>query len=129
MNTQQQDEFAVKIVTLLDPATKQIDGEIAAKLLEARKEALAHFQGNPARAWMPQWAMAAMDHVMEPFGNNLRAGFVLLALFVSIVGVIAWQTTNQQGSEIAEIDVGLLTDELPINAYLDKGFDSWLKRP
>jgi len=22
----------------------------------------------------------------------------------------------------------LLTDELPLNAYLDRGFDSWLKR-
>jgi hypothetical protein len=29
---------------------------------------------------------------------------------------------------LAEVDAGLLTDELPINAYLDKGFDSWLKR-
>jgi hypothetical protein len=24
--------------------------------------------------------------------------------------------------------VNLLTDDLPINAYLDQGFDSWLKR-
>ena len=29
-------------------------------------------------------------------------------------------------AELAEIDAGLLTDELPISAYLDKGFDSWV---
>ena len=31
-------------------------------------------------------------------------------------------------SDIADIDAGLLTDDLPINAYLDQGFDSWLQR-
>jgi hypothetical protein len=31
-------------------------------------------------------------------------------------------------NDFAEIDVNLLTDDLPINAYLDSGFDSWLKR-
>ena len=29
---------------------------------------------------------------------------------------------------IADLDARLLTDDLPIDAYLDKGFDSWLKR-
>jgi hypothetical protein len=30
--------------------------------------------------------------------------------------------------EAEEIDSALLTSELPINAYLDQGFDAWLKR-
>ena len=29
---------------------------------------------------------------------------------------------------IAEIDAGLLTDDLPFNAYLDNNFEAWLKR-
>jgi hypothetical protein len=29
---------------------------------------------------------------------------------------------------LADLDVRLLTDDLPIDAYLDKGFDSWLNR-
>ncbi len=36
--------------------------------------------------------------------------------------------TNGVMSGIADIDLGLLTDDLPIDAYLDKDFDSWLKR-
>jgi hypothetical protein len=28
--------------------------------------------------------------------------------------------------ELGAVDAGLLADELPIGAYLDKGFDAWL---
>ena len=45
-----------------------------------------------------------------------------------MIGIAYWQNGSSPASEMAEIDAGLLSDELPINAYLDKGFDSWLKR-
>lgn len=131
MNTLQDHELAEKIAGLLDQATKQIDTKTTDKLLAARKEALAHFQEKPAPVWLPEWAGAAANraaHIFEPFNHNLRAGFALLALLASLGAIVAWQT-SQQTSEIAEIDASLLTDELPINAYLDKGFDSWLKPP
>ena len=31
-------------------------------------------------------------------------------------------------AEFADIDSQLLADDLPIDAYLDKGFDAWLKK-
>ena len=34
--------------------------------------------------------------------------------------------TLQQGDENEEIDILVLADDLPINAYLDDGFDAWL---
>jgi len=129
MNSDQESALAAKIATLLDQSARDIDAPTAAKLLEVRKEALAHFQEKPPRAWAPAWATQAVGRITEPFSNNLRAGLVLLAFLASIAGVVAWQSINQQASEIAELDQALLTDELPINAYLDKGFDSWLKRP
>ena len=36
-----------------------------------------------------------------------------------------WQTL-QQGDENEEIDIMLLVDDLPVNAYLDNEFDAWL---
>jgi hypothetical protein len=129
MNTDQENQLAAKIASLLDQAARDIDTPIAAKLLEVRKEALAHFQEKPVRAWTPAWATEAVGRITEPFGYNLRAGLVLLAFLAAVAGGVAWQTISQQGSEFAEIDEALLTDELPINAYLDKGFDSWVKRP
>ena len=131
MTTPQDHELAEKIVSLLNQGTNQIDAKTAGKLLTARKEALARYQQKPTSAWMPHWATAGVNHAslyFEPFSHNLRAVLVLLALLGSLSAVLAWQASSQQGSEFADIDEGLLTDELPINAYLDKGFDSWLKR-
>jgi hypothetical protein len=59
--------------------------------------------------------------------NNLRAVLVAAALVSVIAIAMNWHTTST-GPDIAEIDAQLLTDELPINAFLDQGFDSWLKR-
>ncbi|MGH8724065.1 MAG: DUF3619 family protein, partial [Burkholderiales bacterium] len=39
----------------------------------------------------------------------------------------AWQQ-NQRAAELEEIDSLLLADDLPIDAYLDRGFQSWLKK-
>ena len=138
MNTQQDhqlderpldDKLAEKIASLLDQSTREIAAPTAAKLLAARKEALAHFQEKPAHAWASQLATNGfLGRIAEPFSHNLRARFVVMALLASLLGVVTWQTMSSQGSEIAEVDEGLLTDELPINAYLDKGFESWLKR-
>jgi hypothetical protein len=50
----------------------------------------------------------------------------IAALVLGLAGVAYMHTPAP--SDIADIDAGLLTDELPINAYLDQGFDSWLKR-
>jgi hypothetical protein len=129
-DTSQEHELAEKIVNLLNQGTTQLDTRTTAKLLKARKDALARFEHRPTHTWMPAWVVAGggrLSLFSRPM--NLRAGLVLLALLGSFAGAVAWQTMSQQGSEIAEIDAGLLTDELPINAYLDKGFDSWLKRP
>ena len=39
--------------------------------------------------------------------------------------MIYWQTL-QPGNESEEIDIMLLVDDLPVNAYLDDEFDEWL---
>ena len=125
---QQNDALAARIAALLDESTKEIDSRTADKLLTARKEALAHFSETPAHARAPEWVLAGVQRLSTPFGGNWRLGFAALTLVVAAAGAVVWHGLQPQGSEIAEIDEGLLTDELPINAYLDKGFDSWAKR-
>jgi len=55
---------------------------------------------------------------------------VLLPLMLLAVGAFAINTWQQAqlAHEIEEIDAAVLTSDLPIDAYLDKGFDAWLKR-
>ena len=50
-----------------------------------------------------------------------------IALIVSLAAIYTWQQ-NQRAAEVEELDAMLLTDELPIDAYLDRGFQNWLKK-
>lgn len=127
--TQQDHELAEKIIGLLNQSTQQLDAATASKLLAARKQALARFNEQPEPVRMLEWAAQGATRITEPFSHNLRAWAVLLALLATLAGAVAWQSFSTQGSDIADIDEALLTSELPINAYLDRSLDSWLKRP
>ena len=131
-NTQKDQELAElagKITRMLNDGVAQMDDRTSAKLLAARKEALAHFVDHPKHSVMPEWAVAGLGRITHPFGSRLSTSLLILAMVATLAGAIAWHhVTTPQGSEISEIDEGLLTDELPISAYLDKGFDSWVKR-
>jgi len=58
---------------------------------------------------------------------SLRVLLPLALLVAGVIGIYSWQQ-NQVQVDIEEIDAGLLTDELPLEAYLDRGFQDWLKK-
>jgi hypothetical protein len=122
-------DLATKIVGYLGEGARDIDASTAARLLAARKVALAHYQGERAPAWTWAWATQAAGRMVESRrSETLQMLIAVTILAAALIGGVYWQNHNSQANELAELDVGLLTDELPINAYLDKGFDSWLKR-
>jgi hypothetical protein len=54
------------------------------------------------------------------------------AVALAVAALVYMQTMNQQSMfvpnhEVGAVDAGLLADDLPIGAYLDKGFDAWLE--
>jgi hypothetical protein len=64
------------------------------------------------------------------FGFDLGWTVHLVPLLVLLAGLLAmshWHQ-NRYAEELADIDVQMLADELPPAAYLDRGFDTWLKR-
>jgi len=102
----------------LEPATRK-------RLKAAREQALAR-----QRMTEPAFGLAWADAIVGRFsGNPASASIALIgaALILALVGIQYWQ---QQPSveDIEEIDSAILTGDLPINAYLDKSFDTWLKR-
>jgi len=50
-----------------------------------------------------------------------------LLLVIGLFGIYGWQQ-KQKVADRAELDAMLLSDDLPIDAYLDKGFQAWLKK-
>ena len=117
-------EFGNKIKQQLDQAL-DLDATTRGRLKIARQQALAR-----QRMTEPVFALAWVDAVVGRLSGNPASAAVALAgaaLIIALVGIQYWQHMPTV-EEIEEIDSALLTSDLPINAYLDKGFDSWLKR-
>lgn len=102
----------------LDPAT-------LSQLKAAREQALARQRASEP-VFAPAWVGAVVGRVS---GSPASAGIAIAgaALILALVGIQYWQH-GPTVEEIADIDAALLSSELPINAYLDKSFDTWLKR-
>lgn len=123
---QSHEELAGKIGRHLDYGADHLSQTTREGLLEARKLALSRFTERPEPVWGLAWAgRAGMRRTEHRTPSYLIAGAALIAV---LIGIIYWQSVPGLSNELAEIDAGLLTDDLPINAYLDKGFDSWLSR-
>jgi hypothetical protein len=122
MNEQQ---IAYRIKQLLNRGLDLDAGKLA-RLKAAREAALVR---QRVESRVPVWAWA--DNVIGKSGGpSALIPRVLLPMAVLILGLIAinqWRDT-QVAAEIEEIDAAVLTGDLPLDAYLDKGFDAWLKR-
>jgi hypothetical protein len=117
-------KFGYKIKQQLDQA---LDLEPAARnrLKVAREQALVR-----QRMTEPVFVLAWADAVVGRLSGNPASASIALAgavLILALVGIQYWQQTPTV-EEIEEIDAAILTGDLPINAYLDKSFDTWLKR-
>ncbi|HKU71964.1 MAG TPA: DUF3619 family protein [Burkholderiales bacterium] len=125
---QPEQELARKLVQHLDDGVDRLAPDVRERLATARRAALSQYREQSAPVFGLSWAGQAAARLG---GNRLYEGRNLVAVaafMVALAGIAWWQVSNNPVNDIADIDTSLLTDELPVNAYLDKGFDSWLKR-
>lgn len=114
-------QFAHKIRHVLYEGTDTLDAKIAARLHMARTAALGH-QRQPVALL----SLAGIGHVTADFFRATLAPTVLaFALVIGAAGAL-YVDDIMQADETEEIDSALLSDELPINAYLDDGFQAWV---
>lgn len=117
-------KFGHQIKQRLDQAL-DLDAATLSRLKVARQQALAR-QRVSEPVFMLAWADAVVGRLS---GNPASASIVLAgaALILALFGIQYWQRAPSV-EELAEIDAALLSSDLPINAYLDNSFDTWLKR-
>lgn len=115
-----ENDLARRIVAHLDRSLAELPTSTAEKLKAARGAALARYRPDtPGRSWA--------DRLLG--GQGLRQGLSLrLVLPVAIViasltVLVYWQTVSHYEEEV---DTGLLAGELPLHAYIDPGFETWL---
>jgi len=121
------DELVGKVVGALNRGVEGLDAGTRERLAAARRLALSRYRAQPEPVWRLAWAMNAIPFRGGQQQHGARYLLAAGAFVLAISGFAYWQSTAPS-ADFAEIDVNLLTDELPINAYLDNGFDSWLKR-
>lgn len=120
MNEQQ---FANNLRRALDESARTLTPALSERLRAARERALVSRRAERVSA------LAWADNVVGGGFGGFWLRLVLPAIFVllAVAGIYGWQQ-NQRLAEIEEIDAELLTDDLPIDAYLDRGFQEWLKK-
>jgi len=114
-------EIAKKITAYLDRGSAELKSGTAYRLQVARREALAAL-AEPERA--AELALAGAGGAAVGSGKRVWIGVLLIvgaALYFQY-----WQSV-QQVRDIEETDAAILTSDLPIEAYLDRGFPAWLK--
>jgi hypothetical protein len=119
-----EDQFGSQVQHLLNEAIP-LAPNAAERLRAAREQALARQRAESAPAL--QWADNLLGSLGGWSGMSLRVLLPFALLLAGLVGIYAWQQ-KQTLAEIEEIDALLLTDELPLDAYLDRGFQDWLKK-
>lgn len=121
-------EIANKITGYLDRGTAELKPGTAFKLQRARQQALSRLT-EPVRA--PELVLAGAGG--GTFGGRRLFAHARVWIGVALVvgGIVAYQYWEavRQAHDIEETDAAILSSELPIEAYLDQGFQAWLKHP
>ena len=115
-------QFAFQIKRNLDLAAARLPTSHVERLRAARERALA-VQRRTSTVVLAAGAGAPSSFSFAWIGRLAPLG----VLVVGLVAINYWHET-ERAAEIAEIDVQMLLDELPPNAYLDKGFGAWVGR-
>ena len=124
--TQPEEHLTRRIVDALDQGADQVDPVARARLADARERALERFSVSAPPGYELAWAGQSFSK-FSGLSSRTRNVVVVATLLLVISGLVVWNRLGPS-HEVADVDAALLADELPINAYLDKGFEAWLKR-
>ena len=127
LNQAQIDQFGQASAALLRKAT--LPPEIKDRLYAARLKAIALQKPEKVLAQKPalastsgSWSSGSSSGVWDTIGWLAP----LAVLVFGLIGIAQWQDDSRI-KDIAEVDAALLTDDVPPDAYADKGFMAFLK--
>ena len=115
--------FAYRLRQHLNRGVQEIDGDKLARLRQARELALA-VQKQPSA----HPVLAGAGHFFRFHTEGFRPRHLIAALLLALASalVLQWHI-DAQIAELSDLDSALLADDLPVEALIDKDFDSWLK--
>ena len=110
-----------KITQLLNQGTRQIDGRILSALNKARHNALERQSAHaPVFTFAPNGGRhpyADRSTIWEMLYSAQHLFIIILLVVIVVSGVGYWHHAEEQ--RIGELDVAILTDELPVEIFVD----------
>jgi hypothetical protein len=103
-----------ELITLLSQSSEQLDMVTVSSLAKMRQKTLSV---QPARA--PSFVLSSghwLEHLI-PHSTVQWLATAILVVLLSITGATYWQHSVEQ--QISELDVAILTDELPLEVFVD----------
>jgi hypothetical protein len=126
-----EDQLAARITAVLDQGKDALRAGTAYRLQQARAAALARLDPAAADVRVLTPAFAGGAHGRAVIGRRSWGGPVRWAgvLLIAAAATFGWQQWRafQQVQEFQDLDAQILSSELPLDAYLDRGFLNWLK--
>ncbi|PKO43709.1 MAG: DUF3619 domain-containing protein [Betaproteobacteria bacterium HGW-Betaproteobacteria-3] len=124
------DRYGLKVAARLSDGTDALPHDIAERLRVARLQAVAQRKVAPVRVATSVHGGSAASLTFgdeKPnFWGRMGAAVPLVALAAGLIVINVLQSDNR-ANELAEVDIALLTDDLPPAAYADPGFAQFLK--
>jgi hypothetical protein len=121
----------LSLAARLNPAASDLPHEVTERLRAARERALASRKVQATRA-QATYSMGETlilsrgDDERMGWLGRLSSGLALLVLVVGMLGISEAQN-ELRARELAEVDLALLTDDLPPAAFADPGFLQFLQ--
>jgi hypothetical protein len=118
-------EFGRKVAGYLDRGAADLRSGTLYRLQQARAAALA----GVAVSRIGELALATgsgSSSRSAPWASPVRWLGIALLVAAMGFGFQQWRAV-QQVHEFEELDLHLLASDLPIDAYLDRGFQNWLR--
>ncbi|QWD95280.1 DUF3619 family protein [Polynucleobacter sp. MG-Unter2-18] len=128
LSTTEADQFGLTAAALLRQGTQSLPAGIKDRLYAARLKALS--VKKPEKVRIEQHILATSSgnwsSGSRSFWDNVGWVAPLVVLVFGLIGIAQWQQDSRI-NDIAELDVALLTDDVPPDAYADSGFLGFLK--
>lgn len=119
-----ENDFSRQLTDYLDRGTASIDSRLAARLVTARERTLSSY-----RAPISIFGLVTVSGQVTNPAWLIRKPLFWLPILALAVAV--WFAQSTQPDDIYDdaglIDAKLLTGELPIDAFLDQDFATWVK--
>jgi hypothetical protein len=124
--------FAYKVRHALNENLDNLPASATEALASARNAALSSKKKEMPRrrfALYHRYSDAVGGYSTKSFSVMARLGFAV-PLIVLVTGLAAIFHIEQQQriSDLAELDALVLSDELPLSAYIDHGFNAYLAK-